>query len=82
MTSGRATTRSAQTLVPHSNSLGFVLSRAIESQIGAGFASNVLATTLYSHGFRTGKFDGKLVDPDTEDDPRHFSGRAPIFEVR
>jgi hypothetical protein len=64
------------------NSLGLGLSVARETTFGSGYAATVPACVVYSYGIATSFFNNKIVNPDLEKDPRFFSGRALILNVK
>ena len=64
------------------NSLGLGLSVARETTFGSGYSATVPACVVYSYGVSTSFFNNKLVNPDLEKDPRFFSGRALILNVK
>lgn len=64
------------------NKLGIGLSRARQTTLGNAFTGTAKYGIVYSYGLSTSKWNNKLVDPDTETDPRYFTGRAIIYNVK
>ena len=64
------------------NSLGLGLSVARETTFGSGYAATVPSCVVYSYGTATSFFNNKIVNPDLEKDPRFFSGRALILNIK